>query len=373
MRSGENGMKKKPVILVVDDERLNRVLMLKSLELQGYSVLLAEDGEQALGIVKETPVDLILLDVMMPRMNGFEVCAHLKENEVTRVVPVVMVTGLDDLEYRVKALDAGADDFLSKPVDMTELKARVRSLLKVKEYNDYQQNYRRELEDEISRRTEQLRKAHSDLQSASLDTIYRLSRAAEYKDEHTGSHLQRMSRYAVAIARRLGLPDETVEAILYAAPMHDVGKIGIPDRILLKPGKLDEQEWELMKQHTIIGARILEGSSQGFIKMAEIIAMTHHERWDGKGYPASLAGTDIPLVGRIVALADVFDALTSKRSYKEAFTVESSMEIIRKERGAHFEPEIVDAFFDVEPEILVIRERYKIEGESLLVTMVGSV
>ncbi|MFP5211778.1 MAG: two-component system response regulator, partial [Acidobacteriota bacterium] len=281
-------MGNKSRILVVDDERLNLVLMQNILEYQGYEVVLAQDGEEALRKVKELPPDVILLDVMMPRLNGFEVGARLKEDEDTRLIPVVMVTGLDDVEYRVKAMEAGADDFLTKPVDITELTARVRSLLKVKAYHDHMRDHQKQLETAIAERTEELRAAtdqlrmvHENLKAASLDTIYRLSRAAEYRDEHTGAHLQRMSHYAAAIARRLGLADRVIEAILYAAPMHDVGKIGIPDRILLKQGKLTPEEWDIMKLHTVIGARILEGASQGFIKLAEVIARTHHEKWDG--------------------------------------------------------------------------------------------
>jgi putative two-component system response regulator len=201
---------------------------------------------------------------------------------------------------------------------------------------------------------------------ASLDTVYRLSRAAEYRDEDTGAHIQRMSLYSAAIARRLGFDDETVESILYAAPMHDIGKIGIPDRILLKPGRLDPNEWEIMKQHTIIGARILEGSDAEFIKLAKVIALTHHERWDGTGYPKGLKGSETPMVGRLTGIADVFDALISKRPYKKALSVEKSFDIIRDRRGSHFDPEVVDVFFAVENEILSVREKYKDEHESLL-------
>lgn len=350
-------MKGKPKILVVDDEERNRRLMEAMLLPLDYQVILARDGEEALAKVREIPPDVILLDIMMPKMDGFEVVRQLKKEAKT--IPVVMVTALREVEDRIKALDAGADDFLTKPVDKTELRARVSSLLKVKAYNDYMRNYQEELEVEVARRTEQLRQALEEVKAASLDTIYRLSRAAEYKDEETGAHIQRMSHYAAAVARRMGLNEETVETILYAAPMHDVGKIGIPDYILLKPGKLEPDEWEIMKQHTIIGAKILEGSKAEFIKLANVIALSHHEKWDGSGYPQGLKGSKIPIAGRITAITDVFDALTSRRPYKEPFSVEKSLSIIKECRGSHFDPEVVDAFFAVKKRVLDIKEEYK--------------
>nr|HID57863.1 two-component system response regulator [Desulfobacterales bacterium] len=346
-------------VLVVDDEDRNLRLMEAMLVTLGYEVIQARDGEEALKKVQEIPPDVILLDIMMPKMDGFEVARLLKEDEETKIIPIVMVTALKEVEDRVKALDVGADDFLTKPVDKTELEARVKSLLKVKAYNDYVRNYQKELESEVSKRTDQVRSAFEKIKVTSLEIIHRLSRAAEYKDEDTGRHIQRMSHYAAAIARRMGMNEDTVESILYAAPMHDVGKIGIPDRILLKPAKLDPDEWETMKEHTIIGGRILEGSDTRFVKLAEVIALTHHEKWDGTGYPTGLKGTKVPLAGRITAIADVFDALSSKRPYKPAFSLEKSFTIIREGRGSHFDPDVVDAFFSVKDEILAIREKYK--------------
>jgi len=308
---------------------------------------------------------------MMPRMNGFEAAQKLRQDPETRTIPIVMVTALNAVEDRVMALEAGADDFLTKPVDRTELRARVSSLLKVKAYNDHMKNYQKELEAEVAKRTEQLQEAYQKITTASLETIHRLSRAAEYKDEDTGAHIQRMSNYSAAIARRLGLNPTTIERILLAAPMHDVGKIGIPDHILLKPGRLDEEEWKIMRRHPRIGASILEGSDRGFIKLAEVIALTHHEKWDGTGYPRRLQGEEIPLVGRIVAVADVFDALMSKRPYKEPFPLEKSLEIIREGRGGHFDPDVVEAFLSSLDEVLAIKEKYKDEKQSRLVEMVG--
>jgi len=365
-------MDKKEMVLVVDDEERNLRLMEAILLPLGYDVVIARDGAEALDKARENPVDLILLDVMMPLMDGFEVARRLKADVKTMVIPIVVVTALNDVGDRVKALEAGADDFLSKPVDKTEVRARVKSLLKVKAYNDYMRNYQQALETVVAQRTQALRKALEKIKSGSLETIYRLTMAAEYKDEDTGAHLKRMSHYSAAIARAMGLREETVEFILYAAPMHDIGKIGIPDRILLKPGKLTPDEWVIMKQHTTIGAKILENSAAGFIRLGEIIAITHHEKWDGSGYPNGLQGKRIPLVGRIVAIADVFDALTSRRPYKDAFSLEKSYEIIREGRGTHFDPRVVDVFFSLEKELLAIKEKFKDEHEPLLYQMAGA-
>jgi putative two-component system response regulator len=280
-----------------------------------------------------------------------------------------MVTALQEVEDRIRALEAGADDFLAKPVDKTEIRARVASLVKVKAYNDYIRNYSRELETEVARRTRDLRLAFERIKAMSLEALYRLTRAAEYKDEDTGAHIQRMSQYSATIARTMGLNDQTVEYILYAAPMHDIGKIGIPDKILLKPGKLTEEEWVIMKEHTTIGGRILEGSKAGYIHLGEIVALTHHEKWDGSGYPLGLKGNKIPLVGRIVATADVFDAMMSKRPYKEAFPLEKSHGIIREGRGNHFDPAVVDAFFASGKELDRIRQEFKDNHDSHLFEM----
>jgi putative two-component system response regulator len=244
-----------------------------------------------------------------------------------------------------------------------ELLARVRSLLKIKAYNDLLSNYRKELESEVAARTEDLRNALDKLQESSLETIYRLSMASEYKDEDTGAHIKRMSLYSAAIAREMKLGDTSVRLILYSSPMHDLGKIGIPDLILLKPGKLDATEWKIMMKHTNIGAGILKGSEAEFIKMGEQIARSHHEKWDGTGYPDGLRGTEIPVVCRITAIADVFDALTSKRPYKEPFSIEKSMSIIMEGRGSHFDPDVLDAFIAVKDEILSIKGQFENDKE----------
>ncbi len=358
-------MKTTPRILVVDDEERNLRLIEAMLFPLGYDLEFASDGQQALEKAQSEQVDLILLDVMMPKMDGFTVARKLKSDPDTQIIPIVMVTALQSVEDRVKALEAGADDFLNKPVDKTEIRVRVSSLLKVKAYNDHMRNYQTLLESEVENRTRELTDAFKRVKQISLETIYRLTRAAEYKDEDTGAHIQRMSHYSAVIARQMGMDEKTVEMILYATPMHDIGKIGIPDRILLKPAKLDPDEWQVMKQHTTMGAKILEGSDIDVIKLGERVALSHHEKWDGSGYPNGLSGTDIPLEGRIVAIADVFDALSSKRPYKKAFPLEKSCAIIKEGRKTHFDPEVVDAFFASLDLILEVKNKFK-DDETLV-------
>lgn len=357
-------MDNKPKILVVDDMKNNLNIMQEFLLPLGYEVILANSGKEALKKVKEHSFNVILLDIMMPEMDGYEVARLLKDDEETKIIPIVMITALKDVDDRVRALEAGADDFLNKPFEGTELKARVQSLLKVNAYHKHLRDYRKQLEIEVQKKTKELKEAFEKIKESSLETIHRLTFAAEYKDDGTGAHIQRIGFYSAAIARKLGLSDKEVGNILYAAPMHDIGKIGVPDRILLKPGKLNAAEWEIMKEHTVIGANILGGSDAEFIRVGEVIALSHHEKWEGSGYPKGLKGEDIPLVGRIVAVADVFDALVSKRPYKEAFPLEKAFDIIKEGKGNHFDPQVVDAFFAAEEEILIVREKFKHEGLS---------
>jgi putative two-component system response regulator len=351
-------MKDKTVILVVDDQPQNIELLEAILSPQGYEIVRAANGEEALEKLSGNKIDLMLLDVMMPGIDGFEVTRRVRQDNKHQLLPIILVTALRETEDKVKGIEAGCDDFISKPIDKTELLARVRSLVKVKAYNDLLSNYRNELESEVTSRTDELKHALEMIKAASLDTIYRLSIASEYKDMDTGAHIKRMSRYSAAVARRMGLAEKDIETILYAAPMHDLGKIGIPDVILMKPARLNPAEWEIMKTHTTIGAKILKGSDAEFIRLGEIIALSHHEKWDGSGYPNSLKGIDIPIAGRITAIADVFDALTSKRPYKEPFSVEDSLVIIGEGRGSHFDPDVVDAFFAIQNEILAIKKEY---------------
>ena len=359
-------MKDKEKILIVDDQANNTELLEAYLAPQGYDVIIASSGRQALEELSGGEIDLILLDVMMPGMDGFEVTRLIREDENSRMIPVVLVTALHETEDRIKGIEAGCDDFISKPIDRMELLARVRSLLKIKAYNDLLKNYRKELESEVAARTEDLKNALDKLRESSLETIYRLSMASEYKDEDTGAHIKRMSLYSAAVATRMNLDENTIRLLLYSSPMHDVGKIGIPDLILLKPGKLDAAEWKIMMQHTNIGAGILKGSEAEFIRMGEQIARGHHEKWDGTGYPDGLKGTEIPVVCRITAIADVFDALTSRRPYKEPFSVEKSMSIITEGRGSHFDPDVFDAFIAIKDDILSIKDQFENENEQAL-------
>ena len=356
----------KSTILVVDDDDQVRSMMQALLGSLGYRTQIAEDGAEALEKVAASPPDLILMDATMPRMGGLEAVRRLKESEATRIIPIIMVTGLHDLEMKVRALEAGVDDFLPKPCERVELRARIASLLKVKASHDQSRRYQKDLEAEVEKRTRQLEDALRRQRTLSLEAIYRLSRVGEFRDEDTGAHLRRMSRYSAVVARCMGLAKRTIEAILYASPMHDVGKIGIPDQILLKPGKLEPHEMQIMRLHTTIGAQMLQGSAVDFLKLGEIIALTHHEKWDGTGYPRGLAGAKIPLAGCITAIADVFDALTTRRPYKEPFSVEKAFAIVREGREKHFHPEVVDAFFSITDEILRIRQDNGDEEESSL-------
>jgi putative two-component system response regulator len=358
-------MEQKEKILVVEDDVMNNRLLTTVLNRLGYSVETAYDGISGMEKVETFLPDLILLDLNLPRLNGFEVARRLKQNEKTKIIPIVVVSSFSEVENRINALEAGADDFLAKPIDQVELSARVKSLLKVKMFNDYMVNHQKMLESEVNRRTQQLHKANEDLKianekikKASLDTIFRLAQASEYRDEDTGNHIKRIGYYSNAMAKAMKLPRMEVEVILYASPMHDAGKIGIPDRILLKPGPLTQDEWETMKAHTVIGANILSKSDSFVIKMAEKIALTHHEKWDGTGYPYGLKSSAIPLWGRIVAVVDTFDALTTKRPYKQAFAIDYSLDIVKQGQGTFFDPEITEVFFRIQDQILAIRKEY---------------
>jgi putative two-component system response regulator len=355
-------------ILIVDDDKMNRLLLNTILSRMSYRVSEAFDGTDCLEKAVTLRPDLILMDVEMPGMNGLDVTRQLKNNEETKNIPVMVISAYDELPDRVRAVEAGAEDFISKPVEQVILKAKVKSLLKIKEYNDNIQYYQKRLEKEVEKKTASLKQALDDLQSASeklrlysMDTILRLSQAAEYKDPETGEHIQRIGFYIEAIGKAMSLSDQDIETYKYASPMHDVGKIGIPDHILMKPGPLNDSEWEIMKQHTIIGGKILSGSDSSILKTAEAIALTHHEKWNGCGYPFKLKGLNIPMAGRIAAIADVFDALTSERPYKKAFSLEKAFDIMAEEREKSFDPELLDAFFSIKKEISEIRNTHSFD------------
>jgi putative two-component system response regulator len=352
-------------ILIVDDEPANRDLLEALLTGMGHEAESAADGYQALAQLR-LGFDLILLDVMMPHMDGFEVARRVRGGTECPDIPICMVTALSGKEERLRAVEAGANDFIAKPVDKTELKVRTESLLRTKEAQDALKRHQAELEKTVARRTESLRGALQDMaeaqrrtQQAQLETIERLALAAELKDEDTALHIKRMSQYCHLFARGLKLSPQECEILLHASPMHDVGKIGIPDAVLLKPGKLDAAEWQIMRTHTEIGTRILGESTSELLQAGEIVARTHHEKWDGSGYPSGLSGEAIPLWGRIAAVADVFDALTSRRPYKEPFPTEKALQIMREGRTTHFDPGVLDVFFDNLADVLAIKERYR--------------
>jgi len=355
-------------VLIVDDEPVVRRVLRQRLSAEGCHCEEAGSAEEALDRLANDSAELVVLDIKMPGKSGVELLPEIKLRYPDTAV--IMATAITDATTAIQCMKDGAYDYLVKPFNLDEVVLSVDRALEKRRLELENRAYQQHLEEMVTGRTSELKRAIEKTKLASLDTIHRLARAAEYKDEGTGAHIKRMSQYSAAIARRMGLGEREVENILYAAPMHDVGKIGIPDRILLKTGSLDEDEWEIMKKHTVIGAEILRGSDAEFIRLAEVIALTHHEKWDGSGYPRGLRGSKIPLAGRIAAIADVFDALTSVRPYKEPLPVEKSLEIIKQSRGSHFDPDGVDAFLAVKDEILSIIDRYKDEQESQLMRMV---
>ncbi len=334
----------KETILIVDDVPDN-IDILDGILNSEYNIRAATSGEMALKIAEsDIPPDLILLDIMMPDMDGFELCSLLKGKIRTKNIPIIFVTSKNDVIDEKRGFEVGAVDYITKPVSPPVVEARVKTHLAL-----YDQN--RALEKKVRERT-------YELNDTRLEIIRRLGRAAEYKDNETGLHVIRMSKYSQHIALAYGLSEDDAELILNAAPMHDVGKIGIPDKILLKPGKLDDQEWEVMKKHSEFGSRIIGKHSSVLLKNACLAAKSHHEKWNGKGYPEGLAGDKIPLISRIIAIADVFDALTSNRPYKKAWKVDDAFELINNESGEHFDPDLVESFIHVTPEILRIKEKY---------------
>lgn len=357
-------------ILVVDDEEPNLRFLTSLLGSLGYETETACNGAEAVRKTKSYCPDLVLLDIMMPDMDGYEACQLIKADAETIHIPVIMVTALADRDSKLKGLNAGANDFLTKPIDRSELMIRVRNLIRIKEYDDFMLRHNQLLEDEVKKRTYDLQEAFDEIERAQdetkksyLETIHRLTLAAEYKDEDTSTHIRRISYYSGIISETLGMSEAFIETMFYASPMHDIGKIGIPDSILLKPGKLDHEEFEKIKSHTIIGAKILCNSSSDFLKAAETIAMTHHERWDGTGYPHRLRGEDIPLMGRIMNIVDQYDSLRSRRPYKPGFSHEQAFSIITEGDGRtlpeHFDPAVLTAFIGIADKFDKIFEGYR--------------
>ncbi|WP_031480436.1 HD-GYP domain-containing protein [Maridesulfovibrio frigidus] len=331
-------------VLVVDDIVTNIEILLEILK-DEYKVKVALNGADALGIVESPdPPDIVLMDIMMPGMDGFEVCRRMKLNMKSRCIPIIFVTTKGAQDDETLGFELGAVDYITKPINPAIVKARVRTHLAL-----YNQNIA--LEHQVAERTK-------DLYSTRLEVVRRLGIAAEFRDNETGLHIIRMSNYSRTIAKGYGLSNSEAGLLLNAAPMHDVGKIGIPDNILIKPGKLTPEEWKIMKTHTLIGGKIIGDYDNDLMATAKSVALTHHEKWNGTGYPEGLSGKNIPLEGRITAVADVFDALTSDRPYKEAWSDERAFDLLLKERGKHFDPEIVEIFFKNIEEIMSIKEKY---------------
>ena len=338
----------KPIVLVVDDTETNIDVMLDILADQ-YEVSVALDGESAIEIAMEEQPDIILLDIMMPGMDGYEVCQQLQQRQESRDIPIIFVTAKNEVEDETKGFALGAVDYITKPISPAVTKARIKTHIQLKQAQEAIKNQNHILEEKVQHRTTELRETQ-------LDIIRKLCRAAEFRDNETGLHVIRMSHYARSIALSSGMNDREATLLLNAAPMHDVGKIGIPDHILLKPGKLTEEEFRIIQTHTEIGADIIGKNESPVLNMAHLIAYTHHEKWNGKGYPRKLRNTEIPIVGRITAIADVFDALTSKRPYKQAWSIDKTIDLIRQESGTHFDPKLVKAFLESLDDILSIKE-----------------
>lgn len=321
----------RPKILVVDDAPTNLQILRQVLH-EDYRLLFALDGEKALKLAQEELPNLILLDVMMPGLTGLETCQQLKANPSTTAIPVIFVTALSEVSDESAGFAVGAVDYITKPISPPVVRARVKTHLSLV--------------------------GADELHKTRLQIIQCLGRAAEYRDNETGLHVVRMSHYSRLLALAAGFSSTQADLLFNAAPMHDIGKIGTPDHVLLKPGKLDQDEWALMQKHVLMGAEILGEHDSALLQMARTIALCHHEKFDGSGYPHRIAGEAIPIEARIVAIADVFDALTSVRPYKKAWEVDDAVALLLNEKGKHFDPELVDLFIAELPAMLEIKEQY---------------
>lgn len=335
-------------IAVIDDSEINLTLLNALVEKLGdCEPILFQESPKGLAWCTENQPDLIIVDYMMPEMDGMEFISQLRKVEGREDVPILMITANDDRDVRYDALQIGATDFLNKPVDRIEFSVRMRNLLALNAS-------RKKLANRAAWLAEEVKKATAAVHAREQELLFRMSRAAEFRDPETGSHIQRIAHFSQLVAVKLGLSTADQELILQASPMHDIGKIGIPDSILLKPGKLTPEEYDIMKQHAVIGYELLKGSESKVLQTAAEIAISHHEKYDGSGYPNGLVGKNIPLFGRIVAVVDVFDALTSERPYKKAWPLEQAADLIRENIGKHFDPDCANCFLGAWDEVLKI-------------------
>lgn len=352
-------MSKPFTILIVEDQKENIDILVNTLS-DNYELLVATNGERAIKMIENNQVDMVLLDIVLPIVNGYEVCASIKKSETNKDLPIIFLSGQEAIEDKKRGFKLGAVDYITKPFNVEEVKARIHTHLAQTVSKKLVVEENQILHREVSEKSLQLEDAYVKLEYAHLETIERLSRAAEYRDDETGLHVKRVGKISAIIAGKLGLSQEVVYAIEHAAPLHDIGKIGIPEAILLKPGKLNAEEWAIMQSHCMIGKNILKNSSSNIVNMAEIIAYTHHERYDGTGYPLGLTGEQIPIVSRIVAIADVYDALLSERPYKRPYTFDEAVKIILDEEDKHFSKEVVKAFLSSLDDIEQITVKFQI-------------
>jgi putative two-component system response regulator len=346
-------------ILVVDDTTEN-IDVMKGILSPYYKIQAAKDGKLAIMIAKSpNKPSLILLDIMMPEMDGYEVCRILKLDKKTRDIPILFVTAKSGVEDETKGFELGAVDYLIKPVSQPVVLARVKTHIEMNAQRMLLDDQKRLLEEQVEKRTAQLLKRNVELEVTRIEVINQLGRAVEYRDNETGMHVARMSCFAQILALKAGVGEGQAELINHAAPMHDVGKIGIPDHILLKPGKLTKEEFEVIKKHPVIGHKIIGKQSADILNLGAEMALTHHEKWNGEGYPNGLKGEDIPFAGRLIAIGDVFEALISIRPYKKAWSIDDAMAFILEEAGRHFDPKLARLFVGMRSEIDEVLERYK--------------
>lgn len=337
-------------VLLVDDTKANIDILVQALK-DEFKLGVAFSGLRAVEYLKDNRVDLILLDVLMPGMDGIEVCGLLKNDSQTAHIPIIFITAMDAPEHKSRGFEAGAVDYITKPFDINEVKARVRTHLTLVAAQAELKQKNFNLEEKVRERTREL-------EETQIEIINRLGLASEYRDEETGHHVQRITEYCRLLGRAAGLPRDEYELLALASTMHDMGKIGISDTILLKPGALTDEEWVEMKKHPQIGGRLLAGSRSRLVQLAEEISLTHHEKWDGSGYFKGLRGEEIPLSGRIVCICDVFDALVSERPYKRAWPVSDAVREIEKLSGTHFDPRLAALFAGLEPELREVVEKH---------------